>query len=406
VAANKKQISMPLEGIRVLDWTAFQQGPIAACLLADMGADVIKIEEPRGEPARGLIQAYGIKMPMNFYYQNQNRGKRGMVINLQTTKGKDVLYRLVEKSDVFVTNYRESICRRLQVDSETLTKRNPQLIYAYSSGYGPLGPDADLASADFAGQARGGLWSVSRARDMSWAPVGAGQADEMGGVITAYGIILALLARERSGIGQRVDGSLLGGQMELGRLSFQQQLMGLPPAPSSIAMLRSPLYNLYECQDGKWICFAVLQADRYWPKFCEALGISEMEKDPRFENATVRGENLDELMPTLQQRFQTRPRNNWVTAFHQAGVEQVAPVQDYADLADDPQMIANDYVVTVEDPVHGKVRVPGIPVKLSKTPGKVTKLAPELGQHTEEVLQEVLDMSWEEIGQLREEEVF
>ncbi|MDP7470543.1 MAG: CoA transferase, partial [Dehalococcoidia bacterium] len=175
MAANKKQISMPLEGIRVLDWTAFQQGPIAACLLADMGADVIKIEEPRGEPARGLIQAYGIKMPMNFYYQNQNRGKRGMVINLQTTKGKDVLYRLVEKSDVFVTNYRESICRRLQVDSETLTKRNPQLIYAYSSGYGPLGPDADLASADFAGQARGGLWSVSRARDMSWAPVGAGQ---------------------------------------------------------------------------------------------------------------------------------------------------------------------------------------------------------------------------------------
>ncbi|MDP6347070.1 MAG: CoA transferase [Dehalococcoidia bacterium] len=406
MAAQKKQISMPLEGIRVLDWTAFQQGPIAACLLADMGADVIKIEEPRGEPARGLIQAYGIKMPMNFYYQNQNRGKRGMVINLQTAKGKDVLYRLVEKSDVFVTNYRESICQRLQVDCDTLTKHNPQLIYAYSSGYGPLGPDANLASADFAGQARGGLWSVSRARDMSWAPVGAGQADEMGGVITAYGIILALLARERSGIGQRVDGSLLGGQMELGRLSFQQQLMGLPPAPSSIAMLRSPLYNLYECQDGKWICFAVLQADRYWHQFCEALGIPEMEKDSRFENATVRGEHLDELMPTLQQRFQTRPRNDWVKTFHQAGVEQVAPVQDYADLAEDPQMIANEYVVTVDDAVHGKVRVPGIPVKLSKTPGKVTKLAPELGQHTEEVLQEVLDMSWEEIGQLREEGVF
>jgi crotonobetainyl-CoA:carnitine CoA-transferase CaiB-like acyl-CoA transferase len=241
---------------------------------------------------------------------------------------------------------------------------------------------------------------------MSWAPVGAGQADEMGGVITAYGIILALLTRERSGIGQRVDGSLLGGQMELGRLSFQQQLMGLPPAPSSIAMLRSPLYNLYECQDGKWICFAVLQADRYWHQFCEALGIPEMEKDARFENATVRGENLDQLMPTLQQRFQTRPRNDWVKTFHQAGVEQVAPVQDYADLAEDPQMIANDYVVTVDDSVHGKVRVPGIPVKLSKTPGKVTKLAPELGQHTEEVLQEVLDMSWEEIGQLREEGVF
>ena len=138
-AKKKPQISMPLEGIRVLDWTAFQQGPIAACLLAYMGADVIKIEEPRGEPARGLIQMYGIKVPMNFYYQNQNRGKRGMVLNLQSPKGKEILYRMVEKSDVFVTNYRESICRRLQVDYDTLVKHNPRLIYGYSSGYGRWG---------------------------------------------------------------------------------------------------------------------------------------------------------------------------------------------------------------------------------------------------------------------------
>ena len=241
---------------------------------------------------------------------------------------------------------------------------------------------------------------------MSWAPMGAGLADEMGGFVTAYGIILALLVRERTGMGQRVDGSLLAGQVELGRLSFQQYLMGLPPAPSSIAMLRSPLYNLYECQDGKWICFAVLQADRYWHQFCEVAGILEMEKDARFATAAVRGQHLDALMPTIQARIKARPRDEWVKAFHKAGVEQVAPVQDYAELAQDPQVLANEYMVTIDDPIHGKVRVPGIPVKLSKTPGRVTKLAPELGQHTEEVLQEVLGISWEEMAQLREQGVF
>ena len=402
----KKKIKRPLEGYRVLDWTAFQQGPIAACLLADMGADVIKIEPPQGEPARGLIRMYGIKVPMNFYYQNQNRGKRGIVLNLQTEKGLGVCYRLVEKSDVFVTNFRESICRRLKVDYDTLRKLNPKLIYAYSSGYGPLGPDADLASADFAGQARGGLWSVGRAADMSWAPMGAGLADEMGGFVTAYGILLALLARERSGIGQRVDSSLLAGQIELGRLSLQQYLMGIPPAPSSIAMLNSPLYNIYRCQDDKWICFAVLQADRYWHQFCDLMGILEMEKDPRFENAEVRGKNINELIPRLKQTFLTRPRDEWVKRFHQGGVEQVAPVQDYADVAKDPQVLVNEYITELEDPVHGKVRMPGVCVKLSETPGKVTRLAPELGQHTEEVLMEVLGYTWEDIGKLREAGAF
>jgi len=397
---------LPLEGIRVLDWTAFQQGPIAACLLADMGAEVIKIEDPRGEPGRGLIRMYGIDVPLNFYYQNQNRGKKGIVLNFQTDKGKETLYRLVEKSDVFVTNYRESIAKRLKVDYDTLVHYNPKLIYAYSSGYGPEGPDADLASADFAGQARGGLWSVSRAADLSWATIGAGVADEMGGFVTAYGIIMALFVRERLGIGQRVDASLLGGQIELGRLALQGFTMGIPPAPSSIAMLNSPLYNLYECQDGKWICMSILQADRYWPQFCQVLGITELEKDPRFENAAVRGQHLDEIMPRVKDIFKSKPRDEWVKLFHQGGVEQVAPVNEYADVIEDPQAIINGYVLDIDDPIHGKVKVPGIPVKLSKTPGKVEKLAPELGQHTEEVLMEVLGLSWEELGELREAGVY
>jgi len=129
----------PLEGIRVLDWTAWQQGPIASALLADMGAEVIKIEPPEGEPGRGMLRMYGRDLPLNFYYQNQNRGKKGIVLNLRSDKAKEVLYKLVEKSDVFVTNYRESVVRRLKVDYKTLKKYNPRLIYALSSSYGPEG---------------------------------------------------------------------------------------------------------------------------------------------------------------------------------------------------------------------------------------------------------------------------
>lgn len=398
-------MALPLEGIRVLDWTAFQQGPIAACALADMGADVIKIEDPRGEPGRGLVRMYGIAVPINFYYQNQNRGKRGIVLNFQLPKGREVLYRLVEKSDVFVTNYRESVAKRLGADYQTLRQHNPRLIYAYSSGVGPEGPEADLACSDFVGQARGGLWSVSRAADLSWTTIGAGMADEMGGFVTAYGIMVALFVRERSGIGQRVDASLLSGQIELGRLALQQYLMGVPPSPSSIAMLSSPLYNIYECSDGKWICFGVLQADRYWPQFCQVLGIQELEKDPRFENAEVRGKNLEQLMPRIRGIFKTKPRDEWVKAFHKGGVEQVGPIQDYADVANDPQVLVNQYIVEIDDPIHGKVRVPGIPVKLSETPGKIRCLAPELGQHTEEVLQEVLGFSWDDLAKLKAEGV-
>ncbi len=228
----------------------------------------------------------------------------------------------------------------------------------------------------------------------------------MGGFVIAYGIMVALFVRERTGIGQRVDGSLLGGQIELGRLSLQQHLMGSPPAPSTIAWLKSPLYNIYECQDGKWICFGVLQADRYWPQFCQVLGIQNLEKDPRFKNSTVRGEHLDELMPRLKDIFKTKPRDEWVKVFHEGGVDQVGPIQDYDDITKDPQVLINQYIVEINDPTRGKVKVPGIPVKLSETPGKIRRLAPELGQHTEEVLQEVLGLSWEELAKLREEGVY
>lgn len=393
---------LPLEGIRVLDWTAFQAGPVASCLLADMGAEVIKIEEPKGEPARTLQASYGIKLPTNIYFQNHNRGKLGMVLNLKLDKSKEILFELVKKSDVFITNFRENAAIRLGVGYETLRTHNPKLIYGISSSYGSRGPDANLGGSDFIGQARGGLWSVSRSANLDFAPIGAAMGDEMAGFCLAYGVMIALFVRERTGIGQRVDTSLLAGQMELGRYALQQYLFNAPPAPSTIAFLKSPLYNLYECKDGKWICFGVLQPDRYWHDFCKVLDIENLEKDPLYENADVRGDNIDKIMPILKGIFKKRNRPEWLKVLHDNNLEQVSAVQDYEDVSKDPQMIMNDYIVEVDDDIMGKVKVPGIPVELSETPGKIRKMAPELGQHTEEVLMNILGYTWEDLAKLRE----
>lgn len=398
-------MSTPLEGIRVLDWTAWQQGPIATALLADLGAEVIKIEPPEGEPGRGLMRMYGADLPLDFYFQNQNRGKKGIVLNLATDKGKEVLYKLVEKSDVFVTNYRQSVARSLNVDYETLTRYNPKLIYAVSSGYGPKGPDSDKRSADLAGQARGGIMSIALSEDLVPTPIGAGFADEVGGVMTAYGILVALLVRERFGVGQRVDASLLGGQIEMGRSALQLYLtLGMFEGPK-LKAIRSPLYTMYQDSENKWFVTAILQADRFWPQFCKVFGIEELEKDPRFENQLVRGQHFEELMPKLQKIARTKPRDEWLKLLDEAGIP-VAPVNDYSDVANDPQVIANEYIVEIDDSIHGKVRVPGIPVQLSKTPGKVERLAPELGQHTEEVLMELCGYTWDDLAKLREEGVY
>ena len=224
--------------------------------------------------------------------------------------------------------------------------------------------------------------------------------------MTAYGIVLALFAREKTGLGQKVEASLLAGQIELGRLMLQLYLLsGKLPAPSLTAEGRSPLWGIYKCKDGKWLALAMLQPDRFWHQFCEALNIQQLEKDPRFENQMVRAEHIAEIKPVVIDIFLSRPRDEWVNICEQAGLI-VAPAQNYADVAQDPQVLANELIIEVDSPEYGKVKMPGVTVKLSETPGKVRKLAPELGEHTEDVFINVGGYSWEEIAKLREEGVY
>jgi len=399
---------MALEGVRVLDMSIGQMGPVTSMMLADMGADVIKLEEPlSGDPGRYLHSIMGVDVALNFYFEIHNRNKRSIAVDLHTETGRKIVYRLAEKSDVFVTNFRRSAVERLGMDYRTLAQYNPKLIYAIGSGFGKKGPDRDKPALDLAAQARGGIMSIIGEPGQPPAPGGVGMADQIGAGLLAYGIMLALFARERTGLGQEVDVSLLAGQAWLGALALQDYLFyGKDHGPLSKVSrreARNPLWNIYRTKDDRWLCLAMLVSEPYWPDFCKAMGIEGLENDPRFESHAAREENARELISILDQRFATETREEWAKRLGQRELIWEL-VKDYAEVAADPQMTENEYIVDFDHPVYGPVKEVGILVQLSKTRGRIRKPAPQLGQHTEEVLLEI-GYSWEEIAKLREDKV-
>jgi crotonobetainyl-CoA:carnitine CoA-transferase CaiB-like acyl-CoA transferase len=399
-------MSMPLEGIRVLDMTIWQQGPVATQMLADMGAEVIKIEEPvRGDPGRGLVWRSDQSV-LNTYFECHNRNKKGITLDVRKQQGREALYRLVEKSDVFVENLRPGVMERLELDYPNLSRINPRIIYASGTGWGSRGPDARKASFDVLAQGRGGMLSVSGEPDEPPALIQVnGAADWVGAATLAYGIMVALFNRERNGIGQEVEVSLLGSQASMGQLGFQRYLFsGKAPRRMSRKSVGNPLWNTYQAGDGDWLVIAALQSQRFWPEFCKVIGIGELENDARFNSIESRRDNSTELVDILDRVFAAKSRSEWIQRLEGVDIP-CAPVNSYADLFNDPQMMANDYIVDFDHPTAGPVKLVGIPVRLSKTPGEIRSGAPEFGQHTEEVLLDIGGYSWEEIARLKAEEV-
>jgi CoA:oxalate CoA-transferase len=397
----------PLEGIKVIDWTIWQQGPIATVMLGDLGAEVIKIEEPeRGDPGRGLISAGTDGKVSEFYFEANNRHKLSITVNLKTPAGREIVYRLVRDADVFVQNFRQGVPARLGLDYESLSRLNPRLIYASASGYGPAGPDAAKPSFDYMGQARSGIMNVVGGTETPPTYIFGGIADQMGGIMLAYGIVTALFVRERTGLGQEIDISHLGSMMALQGLNLCSVLLtGREMPRRSRETAYNPLWNHYRCADGKWLCLGMLQPDRYWKQFCRALGLDELAEDPRYQDIRQRGANSREIIRIFDRTFATRPRDEWVRIFEQAGDFIFTRMNTIADLPEDPQVTANEYVVNYEHPRRGKVRLPGVPVRFSRTPGDSRGVAPELGENTEEILVERLGYSWEEVARLREDGV-
>jgi crotonobetainyl-CoA:carnitine CoA-transferase CaiB-like acyl-CoA transferase len=402
-------MAMPLEGIRVLDWTIWQQGPVCTAMLGDLGAEVIKLEEREaGDPGRALFKVSGTDLSdlPSFYFEANNRNKKSLTLDLKKSEAREIVYRLVSKSDVFVQNFRKGVAARLGLDYATLCEHNPKLIYASATGYGPEGPDSAEPSFDHLGLARSGIMLAAGEPGMPPLGIAGGVADQMGAIMLAYGVLAALLARERLGIGQQVDASHLGSMTFLQGLSVSARLLiGKQFRRTARDRADNPLWNHYCCGDGKWIALAMLQSDRYWPDFCDALGRPDLVSDERFADQHERSVNSEAAIAILDEVFATKPRAEWMKILRDRGDLIFTLVNSVDDLPEDPQVRANDYVIDFEHPQYGKTQVLGVPVRLSRTPGQVRMPAPEFGQHTEEILLDLLDYDWEQITELRKREV-
>jgi len=306
---------------------------------------------------------------------------------------------------VFLHNFLDSVAQRQKMDYETLVKYNPKLIYVHASGYGSQGPDVNSRSFDYIGLARSGIMTMCGEPDMSPQLIQGGIGDQVGAIMTAYTTMVALLVRERFGIGQKVGASLLGSLIWLQGGNIALKLIGGESLKRhSRKHALNPLWNHYECGDDKWIVLAHLQADRYWPNVCKALGVEGLQNDPRFKDTDARRNNAAELISILDNEFKKKSRDEWIEIFRNNDVIFTF-LNDFDDLTKDPQVLANEYITDYEHPVWGKIKTTGIPIHLEKTPGQLRMPAPEFGQHTEEILINILGYTWEQIGGLREKEV-
>ena len=400
----------PLKGIRVLDMTVWQFGPVSTAMMGDMGADVIKIEALDGDAGRGLWRASTLNMDLgegrNAYFEACNRNKRGIAVNLKTEAGRRIIHKLVENADVFVQNYRQGVAERLGVGYDTLREINPMLVYGSANGYGPAGPDSHLPSFDGCGQARAGLMMSATEPDAEYPTrISQGVSDQMGAIMMCMGVLSALVCRNQQGIGQKVDASHLSANMWLQGLGISMSLLNKGQTFGSYEREAptNPLSNVYKCKDGRCIQMMHLQPDPYWRPICHAMGMDDIIDDSRFTDMRARADNTVELVRIMDEKFATKTLDEWDTIFREYEVDFIyAKVQSITDLEDDVQVVANEYITDFEHPVLGDVKMCNHPNIYSETPASLWREAPELGQHTEQILIDELGYDWDDISELQE----
>ena len=397
----------PLNGVKVVEMTMFQQGPVAGMRLGDLGADVIKIEAKTGDPARGFMKIIGAMSGLkgnNYYFEHTNRNKRSLVLDLKSEKGKEIFLKLIDTADVFLNNMSIEAPIDLGIGPDDLLARNPRLIYAQASGWGRKGPDAHSLSFDYTGIARAGLMMSCGERNTPPAQILPGMGDEIGGLMCAWGVTAALYAREKTGKGQVVDTSLMGSLIAmLGLVMAAPAILGQEFPREIRATGGNPLYNHYCCKDNKWIVIAHLDPNRYWAKVCKATGIEELQDDPKFNSVEARGQNAKELVAIFDQRFATKTRDEWIKILKEEDCI-FTPVQTPLEVSNDPQALANNYFIGVQHPEWGAIKMVGFPWNFSETPAQWQRKAPEFGQHSEEILSEI-GYSKDDIAKLKEEDI-
>lgn len=386
----------PLSGIRVLEMATAIQGPGAAVYLADMGAEVIKVEPPVGDGSR-YHRGANNTLPtdaMGAQFISMNRGKRSVSIDFHTELGRSVVERLLGQTDVFLTNFRASALKRMGLDFATLHARHPKLIHASVNGFGPLGPDADKAMLDGAAQARGGVIALTGPADGPAMPPGAAIADTAGAMQFALAVMTALFARERTGIGQQVRSSSLGAQLFLQMWELQHSIITgrtLTRAGGHHPNILSP-YGVYRTRDGGAFLFAVAMSDESWFAFCDFAGLPDLATDPCWNNGGKRigyagdSTNVDASRKRMAEAFAKKTTAEWTTFLATQPEIIYERVRDYMDVLVDPQNIANGYIVDMDLPVIGPSKVVGNLINLSETPGSVKGPPPALGEATAEVM--------------------
>jgi crotonobetainyl-CoA:carnitine CoA-transferase CaiB-like acyl-CoA transferase len=342
-----------------------------------------------GDPSRHFMRIIGALSNLkghNYYFEHNNRNKRSIALDLKNAEGMEIFLKLIDRADVFVTNMSIDAPKKLGIGPDELLERNPRLIYAHSSGWGRKGPDADDLSFDYTGIARSGLMMSCGEKGASPAQILPGMGDEMGGLMLAWGVTAALYAREKTGKGQLVDTSLMGSIISLlGIVMAAPAMLGQEFPREVRAEVGNPMYNHYRCSDDKWLALAHLQPDRYWPLICKALELGELEHDNRFNSIEARSKNAGELIAIFDEKFASRTRKEWLTALRR-GKCICTPIQSPVEVSNDPQALANNYFIEVDHPALGRAKMVGFPWDFSETPASWRREAPQLGQHTDEIL--------------------
>ena len=392
-------MALPLQGVRVLDLTQLLAGPYCTMLLADMGADVIKVEPPGGDPQRTAMRVR--PEDEGPAYMAINRNKRGIVINLADPEGKALLHELVATCDVLVENYRPGTTTKLGIDYEQLRVDHPGLIYASINGFGEEGPYASRPGLDLIAQGMSGLMSITGHPGEEPAKIGVPITDITAGMYCAIGILTAYIGRLTTGEGQRVTMSLFSAGLSLGLWeSMEYWMVGTVPKPIGSAHRLAAPYQALRTQDGYITVGA--GTDKLWERMATAIGRDDLLTDERFVTNADRVRNRQLLQDELETTLKTAPTSTWVDKLVASGTPS-GPILDYGQVLEDPHTVASGMIAECEHPVAGTVKMLGTPFKLSESPAKVEP-SPILGQHTDEVLAE-LGLAAERITALHEQGV-
>jgi len=392
-------MKMPLEDVVVLDLSHALAGPHCSTMLADYGATVFKLESPDGgDISRAWGAAAGGGGAESAYFVSLHRNKRGLSINLKSPEGKELFLKVIEKADVMIENFRPGALEKLGLGYEAVSARNPGIIYASISGFGQDGPYRERAAMDLILQAESGMISITGEEGGSGVRCGTSIADMTAGMYAAFGIMLALRVKDKTGQGQRIDMSMMEGQ--LGLLNTMIASYGVEremPAPMGTAYKALLPYQTLRTKTGD-LAIAV-GSEKLWKVFCPAIGRPDLLTDERFVGNRLRVTNRTALIDIVQTALLTKTYEEWEQIFLKAGIP-VGAVNNIGQVVDHPQVAARESLITMDHPRSGKVMMANVPVRLSKTPGSVRTPAPALGEHTGEILQELLGLSGAEVARL------